>query len=180
MIPFNAIRDDGITTSEPLAWDGAGDLVSTFVQHAEQFRFDRQTGQPAHLLFAVEAAGVLPQVERIADPFGIAVQSCSEFDSTTAKYRLAAKLGYWPRAEVLHIGEHDPSGVHMFSSIADVQTFVRDLGLGGSIRFTRLAVTPSQIDELGLVTTSQSPRPPRWTPLPTPGSSASPQVSPIT
>jgi len=54
---------------------------------------------------------------------------------------------------VLHIGDHDPSGVHMFSAIAeDVQTFAQDLGLDGSIRFTRLAVTPAQIVDLKLTT----------------------------
>ena len=68
IIPFNAIRDDGITLAEPLAWNDAGDLVETFVAHAEDFRLDRQEGQPARLIFAVEAAGMLPQVQRVADP----------------------------------------------------------------------------------------------------------------
>jgi hypothetical protein len=104
-------------------------------------------------MFAVEAAGMVPQIERIADPFGIAVQSCGGFDSTTAKYDLANRLGRYPSVEVLHLGDHDPSGVHMFSSIMeDVQALARDLGLPGEIRFTRLAVTPEQITALHLPT----------------------------
>jgi hypothetical protein len=158
MIPFDAIRDDGITLAEPLAWADAGELVRTFRHHAEQFRLDRQTGQPARLIFAVEAAGMLPQIQRVADPYGIAVHSSGGFDSLTAKYDLANSLGQWPQVEVLHIGDHDPSGVHLFSSMAeDVQAIAEDLGLDADIRFSRLAVTPEQITALDLPTAPPKP-----------------------
>src|SRR5439155_12743753 len=55
-----------------------------------------------------------------------------------------------PDSEVLHIGDHDPSGVHIFSSIAeDVVAFMEGLGIART-EFTRLAVTPAQISELSL------------------------------
>jgi hypothetical protein len=153
LIPFSSIRDDGTTLAEPLAWMDADELVRTFLKHAEGFRLDRQEGQPSRLIFLVEAAGMVPQVERIAQPFGVAAQSSGGFDSATEKYRLAANLGQWRDVEVLHIGDHDPSGVHMFSSMAeDVQAFANDLGLKSRIRFSRLAVTRAQIKELALPT----------------------------
>jgi hypothetical protein len=74
MIPFDAIRDDGITMVEPRFWDDPAELVRAFIREAEQFHLDRQIGQPRRLLFAIEAAGMVPQVQRIADPFGITVQ----------------------------------------------------------------------------------------------------------
>jgi hypothetical protein len=81
------------------------------------------------------------------------VHSSGGFDSVTAKHTLAASLGQWPHVEVLHIGDHDPSGVHLFSSMAeDVRTIAHDLGLQGQIRFSRLAVTPAQISDLNLPT----------------------------
>ena len=67
-IQFDAIRDDGITLREPWAWDSADELITSFVDHAQRFRLDRQNGQPARLIFAVEAAGMLPQVQSVADP----------------------------------------------------------------------------------------------------------------
>ena len=92
---------------------------------------------------------MLPQVQRIADPYGIAVHSSGGFDSLTAKHDLAVTLGQWPQVEVLHIGDHDPSGVHLFTSMAeDVRAIAGDLGLDADIRFSRLAVTPAQIAEL--------------------------------
>jgi hypothetical protein len=158
LIAFQAIRDDGITLAEPPAWEDANDLVRGFVAAAEHFRLDRQAGQPIRLIFAVEAAGMLPQIQRIADPFGIAVHSSGGFDSVTAKHDLAVSLGRWPCVEVLHIGDHDPSGVHLFTSMAqDVRAIACDLAMSTEIRFSRLAVTVAQIADLGLPTAPPKP-----------------------
>jgi hypothetical protein len=91
-----------------------------------------------------------PLVYEVATPYGIDVVSSGGFDSVTAKYAHARELSLYGAAEVLHIGDHDPSGAHVFSSIAeDVQAFAKRLG-SASIQFTRLAVTPAQITSLSL------------------------------
>jgi hypothetical protein len=62
-----------------------------------------------------EAASMVPQLDRIAGPFGITVMSSGGFDSVTEKHRFAADLANDDRpTEVLHIGDHDGSGVSMF------------------------------------------------------------------
>jgi hypothetical protein len=157
LIEFSAIRDDGITFKEPLSWGSPQELVETFIQHATNFRLDRQAGQDRRRIFAVEAAGMVPQIERVASPFGIAVHSSGGFDSLTAKRDLADRLGEYAAVEVLHIGDHDPSGVHLFSSMAeDVARIAEGLGLDVDIRFTRLAVTPAQVAALELLTARPS------------------------
>ena len=46
---------------------------------------------------------------------------------------------------VLHLGDHDPSGVHVFSSLAeDIEEY------NGDVEFVRLAVTPEQARLYGL------------------------------
>ena len=152
-VSFDAIRDDGITKRVPFHWKDAAALVQTFIHWADEFPLDRQQGQRKRLFFAVEAAGMVPLVEQIAEPYGITVLSSGGFDSTTAKYALAQTLSEFSAAEVLHIGDHDRSGVHVFSSIAeDVQAFTAGLGATSMPIFTRLAVTPEQITELALPT----------------------------
>jgi DNA topoisomerase VI subunit A len=123
----------------------------------DNFRLDRQRGQEPRLFFCVEAAGMVPLVEEIADPYGIKVISGGGFDSTTSKYLLAQTLAKLDSAEVLHIGDYDPSGVHVFSSIGeDVRAFVRRMAMDEDRfsfpEFTRLAVTPEQVEELNLPT----------------------------
>ena len=153
MVPWEVIRDDGITRNQPDVWDGPRQLIHSFVGAAQEFRLDRQSGQEHRLIFAIEAAGMVPQVARLADPLGITVVSGGGFDSTSSKYEFAGDLGEWPVCEVLHIGDYDVSGVHVFSSLAeDVRAFVADRGFDGEVEFTRLIVTREQIDRFGLQT----------------------------
>jgi hypothetical protein len=161
-VRFDAIRDDGVDMRAPTAWNDADGLIEAIRNSITNFRLDRQRGQPRRLLIAVEAAGMLPQVVRIAAPYGIPVQSSGGFDSLTAKHALTEFLSEWPAAEVLHIGDHDPSGVHVFSSLAeDVRAICDDSEHAVDVTFTRLAVTPKQIATLGLPTAPPKSTDPR-------------------
>jgi hypothetical protein len=74
------------------------------------------------------------------------------FNSLTDKHSFAYELADETRpTEVLHVGDHDPSGAHMFLAVAeDVTAFAEDAG--GDVSFTRLAVTPPQIQRYRLPT----------------------------
>ena len=90
---------------------------------------------------------MVPQLQRVADPFGVAVYSSGGFDSLTDKHRIGEE---WAEpVTVLHFGDHDPSGVHCFSALnEDVAAFAEHYG--GRIEFIRLAVTPSQASKYRL------------------------------
>ena len=153
MLRFDDIRDDGVQIKRPYMLDDMKDGVRNIVATAECYRLDRQKGQWRRLLVMCEAGGMIPQLERVCDPYSIPVQSSGGFDSTTAKHALARQVvdDGAGGTLVLHIGDHDPSGVHVFSSLAeDIGAFVR--AMGGSVDFGRLAVTPAQIIELNLPT----------------------------
>ena len=80
------------------------------------------------------------------------VISSGGFESVTEKHELALALArYGEPVEVLHIGDHDPSGAHLFLALAeDVGAFGLRYGL--EVTFSRLAVIPAQIEELALPT----------------------------
>ena len=99
---------------------------------------------------------MLRMLAKVADPFGVPVLTSGGFDSLTAKHdlarELAAELDTGTRAEILHIGDLDPSGEHLFTSLAeDVAAMCKSL-CGAEPAFTRLAVTREQADRLGLPT----------------------------
>jgi len=152
IIPMDVIRDDGGTISEPDHWDSAEQFMATIRAMAQDFTLDHSAGQKTRRVVICEASGMVPQLARVAHPFGVTVMSGGGFDSTTDRYKFAATLSEHERAtEVLHIGDHDPSGVSMFLAfLEDVQAFTRELG--GSAIFSRLAVTPQQIGEYRLPT----------------------------
>ena len=92
-----------------------------------------------------------PQLEAATEAYDVEVISGGGFDSTTAKHDLAEEFMGLKRVTVLHIGDHDPSGTHMFSSLAeDIGAFMN--GGRAELEFVRLAVTPEQVVEYGLPT----------------------------
>src|SRR6516164_7906747 len=129
-IPMGVIRDDGGVISEPDHWDSAEQFMATIRAMAKDFTLDHSAGQATRLVVICEAGGMVPQLARVAHPFGITVMSGGGFDSTTDRHNFAAALaGYDRPTEVLHIGDHDPSGVSMFLAfLEDVEAFTRELG----------------------------------------------------
>ena len=85
---------------------------------------------------------MVPQLARAVEDYGLPVISSGGFESVTEKHALALDLSQYDEpVEVLHIGDHDPSGAHLFLALAeDVEAFGVRYGL--EVTFTRLAVTP--------------------------------------
>jgi hypothetical protein len=157
MIPMEVIRDDGGTIMAPDHWDSTGEFWRHVSAIAEDFTLDHSARQKTRLVVICEAGGMAPQLARVANPFGVTVMSGGGFDSLTDKHAFAAALASQGRpTEVLHIGDHDPSGAHMFLAfLEDIEAFTRDLG--GNATFTRLAVTPEQIERYELPTAPPKP-----------------------
>jgi hypothetical protein len=142
LVDMDAIRDNGFTSAPPVFFDDVDDFFATVADWAEGLRFDRQAGQQRRLALWCEAAGMVPQLERVAAPFGVGVYSSGGFDSLTDKHRIGREWSGAP-ITVLHLGDHDPSDVHCSSALeGDVVAFARHYG--GDIEFVRLAVTPEE------------------------------------
>jgi hypothetical protein len=93
IIAWSAIRDDkGQGSIAPLGYDDAADFMVTLRRRAERFRLDRQQDQEVKLVIACEAAGMVPQLERVADEYGVPVITGGGFDSTTRRYDLAEAI----------------------------------------------------------------------------------------
>jgi len=139
MIPFSSIRDDGFTGSLYVGWDSADDYINGLAARAEYLDLDLQNWQELRLIVWCEAGGMVPQLKRVASPYGIPVLSSGGFDSVTSKYNMAMAVSDQPH-HIIHIGDFDPSGEHIASSlIADMRGFSDE-----PIGFTRLAVTEEQ------------------------------------
>lgn len=156
-ISMDVIRDDGGTVITPSSWASAEEFLEIVKYQAGKFRLDRTLRQKTRLVVICEAAGMAPQLGRVCDPFTIKVMSGGGFDSLTDKHSFAAALAEEDRpVEVLHIGDHDPSGVSMFLAfLEDVEAATRNLG--GNATFTRLAVTPAQVTTYDLPTAPPKP-----------------------
>ncbi len=153
MIPWEAIRDDGFHRGRHTGWESIADFANAVQSHVDSYRIDRQAGQDRRLALWCEAAGMVPQLERIATEFSVPVLSSGGFDSVTVKHDQAKQFAGMGSVLVLHVGDHDPSGVHVFGSLdEDVRAFCEELG--GHVEFRRLAVLPEHVEKYSLETSA--------------------------
>ena len=154
-IPFDAVRDDGVSVIDPGRFADA-DAFQEYVRGlAASYGRDKMSRQPYLIEVWCEAAGMQPQLAWVTEKYSIPVYSSSGFDSTTAKYGLAQRIceGYKP-AIILHLGDLEPSGLTIFNAAAeDVRAFVLAdrLTESGDVEFERVALIPGQVERLGLV-----------------------------
>jgi hypothetical protein len=115
VIPMEVIRDDTVTTLDNSGFASKLDFLEMVRDQAARVTLDRSACQQTRLVVFCEAAGMAPQLARVASEYGVAVTASGGFDSLTSKYDLARSFADEERdIEVLHIGDHDPSGGHMF------------------------------------------------------------------
>ena len=170
-IDFDDIRDDGFQRSEYNHWSDPETVLGTLKDTAGSFVLDRQYAQPIRTIVWTEAGGMVPMIEKVARKYSVPVFSSGGFDSVSAKHNVAGEFLELGAVHVLHIGDHDPSGVHVSLSLEeDVNAFMRGLSgwsddpafdcrfdsvLGCEAQFIRLAVIPDQIDQYSLPTAPQ-------------------------
>lgn len=157
LLEWAAFRDDGTIVRALNAYDGPTDFIAAVRRTVERsYCRDRLAGQERRLEVWCEAGGMVPQLVRVCEPFGVLVHSSGGFYSTTAKYETARRLANESRPTlILHVGDLDPSGVAVFDALAaDIRAFISgDSGLGGAVpEFIRLVVTPKQVKKLRLPT----------------------------
>lgn len=156
-VPMDAIRDDGAVVRGAGRFSDAADFLHAVIRSADGFRLDLLQDQPQHVELFCEASGMVPQLARVAEPYGIAVRSSGGFDSTTAKHEAARSYSCLDKPVlILHVGDHDPSGEHLHESLRqDLQAFSRHYG--GCVDLRRIAVTPEQQAAYGLATAPPKP-----------------------
>jgi hypothetical protein len=149
---FNAMRDDSLIESIPDFYRSERSFWDAVKNTGKHLRLDRMQGQQRRLVLWCEAAGMVPQLERIADPYGIAVYCSGGFDRVTGKRDIGRRLALSRQpVTIIHIGDHDPSGIHVFEAMGeDIIAFARDINPRVDIEVVRLAITPAQAAAYGV------------------------------
>lgn len=169
-IPFAAIRDDRGRAVDPFYYAGELDFVDSVAGYAESYRIDRRSDQPQLVELWCEAAGMVPIVTEIADPYGLRVSSGGGYDSVTAKHQLATRAAALWKAEgrptlVLHVGDFDPSGENLCDVLRDDVTHMVTQQIGGRVLsegrrafdVQRVALTARQVVDRQVITAPAKP-----------------------
>jgi hypothetical protein len=163
MIPFDNIRDDGISIMSHAHYADEDAFYKHVHDEGKAYKRDKLARQGLDIRVYCEAAGMMPQLERVCEPYSVPVYSCSGFDSLSGKYEL--KESCWRsfvyrgrQTVILHLGDHDPSGESIFSDglVRDIHAFLvedvphkdpRDVA-----DFERVALVEGHIHEYNLDT----------------------------
>jgi hypothetical protein len=162
MISFADIRDDG--TVEHAAgggYGGPGDFWHELKESGQWYRRPAREGQEYRIELWCEAAGMAPQLARVAEPYGVPVYSTGGFSSVTVTHEIGERVTAAELPTIfLHVGDFDPSGESIFDAIAgDALHFVAGMNGGGLLkdhvdrfRARRVALTEDQVTEHDLPT----------------------------
>lgn len=173
MIRFGSIRDDGTTVHSGRQNSDRGDvweyMESIISTPASYLHLDRNGGQPCHIELWCEAAGMAPMLAQMVRHRDVSVYSTGGFSSVTVTYEVGQRVAERDKpTHFLHVGDYDPSGESIFTSMSqDIGAFVAAT-IGGYIYTStgraetkdevpffipqRVALTEEQVAEFDLPT----------------------------
>jgi hypothetical protein len=170
LIPFDWLRDDGVVVAEHQWFDGPADFWDHVGHQAQSYERDKQTGQPVYVELWTEAAGMMPQLARVAERFSVPVYSCGGFASLPAVRQIVDRAYQRNVPTVLlHVGDFDPSGEAVFEHIVeDASEFLAEDRIIQTQRIIaeRVALKGWQVAEFKLPTSpakSTDSRSAKWT-----------------
>lgn len=148
LIDWNTIVDRTRFLRKPAAWDSPAELVEAC---ADQFKVDWWENQPTRVEVWVEKDALVGVLEVACEPWNVPYFSCRGYVSDSEIWQAARRILTRHNADgqqtvILHLGDHDPSGIDMSRDILD-----RLRLFAGSdeeiLRVDRIALTMLQIEE---------------------------------
>jgi len=150
LVDWTALEDRTRNLVRPPTWDDPAEIVSAC---ASQFATDWWLDQAYYVEAWIEKDALLGVLEAAAEPWQLPYFSCRGYTSASevwgAARRIGRMIGNGRKAVVLHLGDHDPSGIDMSRDIEDrIVLFLRGDGRHSkSFELRRIALTREQIDE---------------------------------
>ncbi len=144
LIDWDAIEDRTRFVRENSHWETPQELLAIC---AEQFALDKWDSQPCRPEVWIEKDALIGVIEGVCNEFDVPHFSCRGYVSDSAMWRAARRMRVWAAAGqqpiVLHLGDHDPSGVDMTRDIADRLAMFA----GSTVDVRRLALNRDQIEQ---------------------------------
>jgi hypothetical protein len=101
-------------------WDHPRDIITGA---ARQFRIDRWEHQPTRIEVWIEKDALVGVIEGVCNTNRVDFFSCRGYTSQSEVWGAAQRLGQYLRGgqdvTILHLGDHDPSGIDMTRDIRD-------------------------------------------------------------
>jgi hypothetical protein len=145
-IDWNALEDRGRNLLRVNTWDGPQSIVDAC---AQQFKLDLWADQKHHVEVWIEKEALIGVIEPTCRALRIGAFPCKGYVSLSEMWdaaynRLAPHCRAGKNVVVLHMGDHDPSGIDM---TRDIRERLRLLSEGCRIIVSRIALNMDQIEQ---------------------------------
>lgn len=144
LIDWNSIVDRTRRHEANAHWDSPSDIIN---DSADQYAVDTRADQNDYLEVWVEKDALVGVIERACEPLDIGYLSCRGYVSQSAMWRAAMRFKRQEQngkdcTVLLHLGDHDPSGIDMTRDIQD-----RLYMFGSRVAVRRIALDMEQVEE---------------------------------
>ena len=148
LIDWDSIEDRTRSLESRPHWEDPGSIIR---DAASAYGVDRWEGQAHRVEVWIEKDALTGVIERACKDLDVAYFSCRGYTSQSELWRAAMRLidfaerGYEP--VVIHLGDHDPSGIDMTRDIRDRLAMFFDEHDQDPPVVDRIALTMAQIEE---------------------------------
>lgn len=144
LIDWNSIIDRTRNHQANAHWDSPSDIIE---DSADQYAIDTRADQNDYLEVWVEKDALVGVIERACEPLDVGYLSCRGYVSQSAMWRAAMRFKRQERngkecTILIHLGDHDPSGIDMTRDIQDRLNM-----FGSDVEVKRIALSMEQVEE---------------------------------
>lgn len=144
LISWAAIVDRTRNLESNSHWESPAEIVETC---AKQFQIDKWATQEARVEVWIEKDAIIGVIEGVCRDLDVPYFSCRGYTSQSEIWSAGQRLRRYIKADqqpvIIHLGDHDPSGVDMTRDIADrLRLFT-----GRTIEVNRIALNMNQIEQ---------------------------------
>jgi hypothetical protein len=147
LVDWNAITDRTRNVESNSHWTNPGSIIRSA---AYSFMVDHWEEQPNRVEVWIEKDALKGVIEGICERLDVPYFSCRGYTSVSEMWRAGNRLIANRKAGqttwVIHLGDHDPSGIDMSRDIEERL----ELFTGNTVRINRIALNMNQIEELDL------------------------------
>jgi hypothetical protein len=143
LIDWNHIEDRGRNATTPWGYDSPDHAIRSL---ANGYHINFWLGQPEYVEVWVEKEALIDVVSRACGIRDAAHFACKGYVSQSEMWGAAMRLRRWERrgktTHIIHLGDHDPSGLDMTRDIRDRLSL-----FGSEVTVKRIALNMDQIEQ---------------------------------
>lgn len=141
MLDWNAIEDRTRDFVKKSRWNSGADILNAV---ASQFHMDMWANQERRIFVVVEKEALVGVLEGVCKRYDVPLLAARGYPSASVLYDFAQDDLDGDDALVLHLGDHDPSGIDMSRDLIDrLELLTR----GANFELRRIALNMDQVKE---------------------------------